>query len=79
MTDGCDAATSVIEAESLVHEAHVPSFNEAQQLKNPHILLESIQRRMKDKDKCFMQHAFLSVPHECCTARACVVAGVRHL
>ena len=29
----CDAATSVIEAESLEHEAHVPSFNQAQQLK----------------------------------------------
>ena len=29
----CDATTSVIEAESLEHDAHVPSFNEAQQLK----------------------------------------------
>ena len=25
----CDAATSIIEAESVEHEAHVPSFNEA--------------------------------------------------
>ena len=29
----CGAATSVIEAESLEHEVHVPRFNEAQQLK----------------------------------------------
>ena len=27
---------------------------------------------------CFMQHASYFVSHECCTARACVVAGVRH-
>ena len=44
-----DATTRVIEAESLEHEAHVPSFNEAQQLKATD-LLDSIQRRMKDMD-----------------------------
>ena len=32
-----------------------------------------------DEQKCLMQHALLLAPHECCTARACVVAGVRHV
>ena len=30
-------------------------------------------------EKCTMPHACVFVPHECCTARACVVAGVRHV
>ena len=46
----CDAATIAIEAESLEHEVHVPSFNEAQQLKVKDFL-DSILRRMNDKDK----------------------------
>ena len=51
----CDVATNVIEAESLEHEAPVPSFTEAQELSSSQILLDSIHRRMKDKDNFMIE------------------------
>ena len=38
---------------------------------------ESQKKLSSSAKQCTMQHAFVLVPHECCTARACVVAGVR--
>ena len=70
----CDAATSVIEAESLEHEAHVPSFNKAQQLKATD-LLDSIQRRMKDKDNFMIEGEEMM---SCCLTKETRQTAPRH-